>query len=224
VQPRYTVIPESHPADIPALAGSERRDLSSDGCSGWAKHALLTTEMRSLQTVNVTSEDSRLPPPVKRLSGFASWHPDCYQRAMAYVTDPRGRLLVFDHVGVDAGTQVPAGGIHDGESPDEAVRRELLEEAGLDDATVVRKLGEAWNRSEPGLVPPGLEEQVLHAFHLRLTRPSPQQAWIWEERSGGEAVEHRFALHWVSLQQAAELLWPAQAMWIPALRTSLRHL
>ena len=47
--------------------------------------------------------------PIKRLSGISSWHPDCYQRAVAYLTDPAGRLLVFDHVDVDAGTQVPAG-------------------------------------------------------------------------------------------------------------------
>jgi ADP-ribose pyrophosphatase YjhB (NUDIX family) len=66
----------------------------------------------------------------KRLSAMASWHPDCYQRAVAYVTDPGGRLLVFDHIDVDAGTQVPAGGVHDGESAEDAVLRELAEESG----------------------------------------------------------------------------------------------
>ena len=50
----------------------------------------------------------------KQLAAMASWHPRCYQRAVAYVTDPSGRLLVFDHVDVDAGTQVPGGGIHEG--------------------------------------------------------------------------------------------------------------
>ena len=47
---------------------------------------------------------------------MAGWHPDCYQRAVAYVTDPAGRLLVFEHLDVEAGTQVPGGGIHDGET------------------------------------------------------------------------------------------------------------
>lgn len=154
---------------------------------------------------------------------MADWHPDCYQRAMAYVTDARGRLLVFDHLDVDAGTQVPAGGIHVDERPEDAVVREVLEESGLDTVRLVRKLGESWNRSDPGNVPEGLEEQILHAFHLRLTSDVPAERWEWEERSGGDVVEHRFAFRWVSLEDAATLLWPAQAMWINALDLSLRH-
>jgi 8-oxo-dGTP pyrophosphatase MutT (NUDIX family) len=171
-----------------------------------------------------------LPPPPprvrpsKRFAGFAGWHPDCYQRALAYVTDPTGRLLVFDHVDVDAGTQVPAGGIHEGEAPEDAVRRELAEESGVEDAVVVRKLGEAWNRSEPGNVPPGYEEQILHVFHLRLPGSLASEVWQWEERSGGTTVEHRFAFRWVALEDAARVLWPAQAMWVPTVRLSLAHL
>jgi 8-oxo-dGTP pyrophosphatase MutT (NUDIX family) len=162
--------------------------------------------------------------PRKRLSAMASWHPDCYQRAVAYVTDPGGRLLVFDHIDVDAGTQVPAGGVHDGESAEDAVLRELAEESGVDTATCVRKLGEAWGRSEPGDVPAQLEEYVQHAFHLRLDQPRPQEEWEWEERSGGELIEHRFAFRWTALEEAATILWPHQAMWIQSLRISLRHL
>ena len=154
---------------------------------------------------------------------MSSWHPDCYQRAVAYLTDPDGRVLVFDHVEADAGTQVPAGGIHEDESPEEAVRREVVEEAGVEDAIVVRKLGEAWNRSEPGNVPPGFEEQILHVFHLRLAQRTPDEQWEWEEKSGGDEVEHRFAFRWVSLDEAASLLWPPQAMWLAAVELSLRH-
>lgn len=153
---------------------------------------------------------------------MSSWRPVCYQRAVAYLTDPLGRLLVFEHLDVDAGTQVPAGGIHDGEQAEDAVLRELTEESGVESALLVRKLGEAWNRSEPGNVPPGLEEQVHHAFHLRVEETS-EERWEWDERSGGDVVEHRFALRWVSLDEAEGLLWPAQAMWIDALRVSLRH-
>lgn len=155
---------------------------------------------------------------------MSSWHPDCYQRAVAYLTDPSDRLLVFDHVDVDAGTQVPAGGIHEDESPEDAVQRELREEAGLDNAILVRKLGEAWNRSEAGYVPPGLEEQILHVFHLRLVQPPLREEWQWEEKSAGSQLEHRFAFRWVSLRDAARLLWPAQAMWVTALELSVQHL
>ena len=161
--------------------------------------------------------------PARPLSVLAEWHPRCYQRAVAFVTDPSGRLLVFDHLDVDAGTQVPAGGIHINESAEDAVLREVAEESGLDSATIVRKLGEAWNRSEPGNVPLGLEEQIQHAFHLRLLDSPVHDRWEWAERSGGDVVEHRFAFRWATLQEAEEALRPAQAMWIHPVRLSLRH-
>ncbi|SDF76820.1 8-oxo-dGTP pyrophosphatase MutT, NUDIX family [Blastococcus aurantiacus] len=153
---------------------------------------------------------------------MAGWHPDCYQRAIAYLTDPSGRLLVFEHLDVDAGTQVPGGGIHVGESAEDAVLRELAEESGLDSAVVVRKLGEAWNRSEPGNVPAGLEEQIQHAFHLSRTTPGPHEQWEWEE-TDSDVTGHRFALRWMTLDEAERVLWPSSAMWIDPVRVSLRH-
>ncbi|RBY80407.1 NUDIX hydrolase [Blastococcus sp. TF02-09] len=159
----------------------------------------------------------------RRPTAMAGWHPDCYQRAIAYVTDPTGRLLVFEHRDVDAGTQVPGGGIRVGESAEDAVLRELVEESGLDVAVVVRKLGEAWDRSESGTVPAGLEERSQHAFHLRLVDPPQHERWEWEERSGGAVVEQRFAFSWIALDQAERILGPSQAMWIDAVRLSLRH-
>lgn len=39
-----------------------------------------------------------------------------------------------------AGTQIPAGGVHPGEEPEQAVLREVLEETGLRVATVVEQL------------------------------------------------------------------------------------
>lgn len=166
--------------------------------------------------------ERRALPASGSLATMSTWHPACYQRAVAYVTDPLGRLLVFEHLDVDAGTQVPAGGIHEGEPPEDAVLRELAEESGMASAGLVRKLGEAWNTSEPGNVPPGLEEQIHHAFHLTL-RETPRERWEWDERSGGEVVEHRFALRWVSLDEAERVLWPHQAMWTNAVRVSLLH-
>ncbi|MDQ7957204.1 MAG: NUDIX domain-containing protein [Pseudomonadota bacterium] len=51
-------------------------------------------------------------------------------KACACLVDARGRLLVFDHPG-DGGTQLPKGTIEPGEHPEDAVRRELLEESGI---------------------------------------------------------------------------------------------
>ena len=57
------------------------------------------------------------------------------QKAYGFVLRERaeGRdLLVFEHAGVpDAGLQVPGGTIEEGETPLEAVAREVLEESGL---------------------------------------------------------------------------------------------
>lgn len=147
---------------------------------------------------------------------------DCYQRATAFVTDPSGRLLVFDHIEVPAsGTQVPAGGILAGEPPEEAVLRETKEESGITGARVVRALGACWFVAPTGFVPTGKEEQVHHAFHLRLTETPAQERWEWSERSGGDAVLHRFMFRWVDLDEAARMLHPIQAMWIASLRSSL---
>jgi 8-oxo-dGTP pyrophosphatase MutT (NUDIX family) len=153
---------------------------------------------------------------------MSAWHPPCYQRATAYLTDASGRLLVFDHVDAPgAGTQVPAGGIHDGEAPESAVLRELYEESGVTDVTLVRKLGETWYVAAPGNVPPGLEEQIQHAFHLHLRVSAAAGRWEWDERSGGDVTLHRFAFRWVTIDEAAASLWPIQAMWLEPLRISV---
>ena len=36
-------------------------------------------------------------------------------------------------------------------------------------------------------------------------------------------VGHRFALRWVTLEEAERILWPSLAMWIDPVRVSLRH-
>ena len=158
------------------------------------------------------------------MAGMSDWHPDCYQRATAYVTDPKGRLLVFDHLdSPEAGTQVPAGGIHDGETALDAAVRELAEESGIESAVLFRKLGETWYMSKPGNVPTGLEEQIQHAFHFFLPDPPAAEEWEWDEKSGGDVVERRFVLRWVTFEEAAKLLWPFQAMWIDPVRVSLAN-
>ncbi|HEX5096403.1 MAG TPA: NUDIX domain-containing protein [Acidimicrobiia bacterium] len=145
-----------------------------------------------------------------------------YQRAVAYLTDPASRLLVFDHVrSADAGTQVPAGGIHAGEAPEAAAMRELVEESGISAARMVRKLGECWWNADGRPVPTGYEEQMHHVFHLHLDAPTAAAEWEWDERDGDHLSGHRFAFRWIDLAAAETQLFPEQAMWIALLRLSI---
>jgi ADP-ribose pyrophosphatase YjhB (NUDIX family) len=64
-------------------------------------------------------------------------------RVAAYVirSTPRPELLIFEHAGVpEAGQQVPAGGVNSNENLAQAVLREVNEETGLADVTIVRVL------------------------------------------------------------------------------------
>jgi ADP-ribose pyrophosphatase YjhB (NUDIX family) len=85
---------------------------------------------------------------------------------LAYVTrerDGRRELLVFDHRDhPNAGTQVVAGRLEPGEDIERGLVRELLEEAGLRSATIVRKIGVYG----PGDLPHG-RGYTNHAFEVR---------------------------------------------------------
>jgi 8-oxo-dGTP pyrophosphatase MutT (NUDIX family) len=61
-------------------------------------------------------------------------------KACACLVDAQGRLLVFHHPG-DGDMQLPKGTIEPGEAPEAAVRRELLEESGIDYTGTLRPLG-----------------------------------------------------------------------------------
>ena len=72
------------------------------------------------------------------------------ERVCVYVL--RGdELLVFEHRDhPEAGTQVPAGGIEPGERPEDAARREVLEETGLQVTGPMRFLGTSRQRDGRG--------------------------------------------------------------------------
>mgnify|MGYP003797653075 CR=1 FL=1 len=102
-------------------------------------------------------------------------------------------LLVFEHPNSpEAGLQVPAGTVEQGEDHEDAVLREVAEETGLPDVRIVRKLGSyhyhfLFQRDEI---------HHRHVHHLELAGPAPDR-WIGGETDGPKPIV--FDLYWMRL-------------------------
>jgi putative (di)nucleoside polyphosphate hydrolase len=61
----------------------------------------------------------------------------------AILRNPRGRILVCERLGVAGAWQFPQGGIDEGETPEQALFREIWEEIGVtaEDVRIVEKRG-----------------------------------------------------------------------------------
>ncbi|WP_436345763.1 NUDIX hydrolase [Natronorubrum sp. FCH18a] len=112
------------------------------------------------------------------------------QKACAYITRQTGELLVFDGPGHD-GLQIPKGTLEAGESPREALFREVVEESGLGTLSSTSHLTtDVWTRRES---PP--KRYVRHFFHSTVHEPRDQ--WTHTVTDGGEEHGAEFDLHWV---------------------------
>ena len=117
------------------------------------------------------------------------------RKVVAYVTQG-DRLLVFRHTRhPEAGIQVPAGTIEEGESPEQAALREAREETGLDDLEIRSALGMRRTRLLVGGRP---EVHVRHFFHLVLQGKAPARWTHFEEHpSDGRPAPIEFEFYWV---------------------------
>ncbi|MBO9652048.1 MAG: NUDIX domain-containing protein [Variovorax sp.] len=88
-------------------------------------------------------------------------------KACACLVDDQGRLLVFHHP-EDKGMQLPKGTIEPGEAPEDAVRRELLEESGIDYTGELVSLGTMDRYCEAGIE--GNKHRHPQLWHLFLMR------------------------------------------------------
>jgi 8-oxo-dGTP pyrophosphatase MutT (NUDIX family) len=128
------------------------------------------------------------------------------RKVLAYVTresEGMRELLVFAHRDYpEAGLQVPAGTVKEGEEIEAALLREVVEETGLAEWRVVRKLGvyDYWNESTG-------QGNERHVFHLTVRGGAPN-CWEWVETGGGEVTElegYVFQFKWVGLDERVEL-------------------
>lgn len=122
------------------------------------------------------------------------------EKAVGYVVT-QSRLLVFTHDDVPlhiAGVQVPAGSIESAESSDQAVRREVLEETGIE-AHVVAYLGVTTYDVAPA-------RPELHRRHFYLLVPDqtdlPEQWVAGESDPSGGGAGHRWTCWWLPLADA----------------------
>ena len=123
-------------------------------------------------------------------------------RVLAYVTRERGgrtELLVFEQQGdPQAGTQVPAGRADPGESPEQTLRRELYEEAGLDRVTIVRELpvlGD-WVAKSP---------YENHAFEVRIEGDDAAETWEHVVHGDGDDAGLVFLYRWAPIEPGLDL-------------------
>ena len=110
------------------------------------------------------------------------------QKACAYVTRRPGELLVFEGPGHD-GLQIPKGTLESGESPREALFREVREESGLGTLSDPKHLTtDVWTRREG-------RRYVRHFFHA--TVYEPRDRWTHTVTDGGAEHGAEFAFRWV---------------------------
>lgn len=131
-------------------------------------------------------------------------------KACACLVDARGRLLVFDHP-AGGGAQLPKGTIEPGESPEAAVRRELLEESGIDYRGALKSLG---TLDRPGEArPEGRAVRQPQHWHLFLMRSEASLPERFDHVAVGSPEEEGlvFAFRWLAAgDDPGGFAWPYQ--------------
>lgn len=111
--------------------------------------------------------------------------------------------LLAMHVPGAKGLRLPGGGLNKKESPKQALRREIWEEAGLDDLHLIRKLGVHiyYKRSSSTLL-------ERHDYLLQITDALPDQ-WTHQVTGKGADAGEVFRYRWLYAHEtdliAAEL-------------------
>ena len=117
------------------------------------------------------------------------------EKVLAYVTRSPGELLILEHAPelAEAGVQVPAGGVDEGEEPGEAVLREVTEETGLVLTDPIYLESREWPTEAPS--------RTRHYFWL-VARADTPDSWSHVVRSADDDDGMTFTLSFVERQSA----------------------
>jgi len=111
------------------------------------------------------------------------------------------QLLVFDHDPAfpDAGTQIPAGTVGEGEDLQTALEREIWEESGLQNLMVVSQIDEYdFQQTSSG-------KTVRRHVFLTLAPNEERDQWTHHVKGSGLDSTLTFHFHWIPIAQARHL-------------------
>jgi len=117
------------------------------------------------------------------------------EKAFGYITrehEEQMQVLVFEQTTVGAGIQVPKGTVEEGETPLEAVKREMLEETGLTTLIVQGLIAQDYFNHPSGVL------QKRYIYHL--TSDETREAWQHYPTGMNEA-DLLFSFYWISAEE-----------------------
>ena len=120
------------------------------------------------------------------------------RRVYAYITGPKGVLILAHPEHPEAGLQIPGGTVETDESPQEAVLREVCEETTLHNVTRPVLLG----RHSFDMREYGIDEQQDAWFYQMKVNQETADSWFHEERFGANQKLSEpipFRLYWAKL-------------------------
>ncbi|WP_078394158.1 NUDIX hydrolase [Shouchella patagoniensis] len=107
------------------------------------------------------------------------------------------QLLVFRHSVEEAGIQIPKGTIKSGETPYEAVIREMAEETGLVEFLSVKKVAEDCWKADDGT----RHERFFYEMQIN----TAEDEWTISPTGGGEEEGITFSYFWIFSDDEVEL-------------------